>query len=208
MLDILFLAAAGYGFYLGFSQGIINSFFRVLSMVIALMSAFKFGPLMTEMLQKGFDSANPLMFIFGFIATFFLTLWGVRLVGSMITEFMEGTSLNFPNQIIGGSVLALFFAFLYSVLIWFGEGAHLLKPELKNESRTYPYLQPLRETTFRFLGNVKPIVQNFLSETDKVMNQVEENRQRRTETKTDIYDFDDPNRPTNSPNSTTQNYPQ
>ncbi|MBL7814972.1 MAG: CvpA family protein [Saprospiraceae bacterium] len=204
IIDILFLAAAGYGFYLGFKDGIINSVFSVLSLVVALMSAFKFSPYMTKALEQGFDMYNPLMFVVGFIVTFFVSMWLLRMVGSAISGGLELVNLDLPNQIIGGFVLAIFFSFLYSVLIWFADGARMIEEPTKTTSMSYRYLEPLRKGSFAFLGSVKPIVQNFLSETDKVMNQIEDSRINRSESKADIYDIENPlNSPSQNPNGAT-----
>ena len=203
-IDILFLAAAAYGFYLGFKDGIINSVFSVLSLIIALMAAFKFSPYMTRALEQGFDMYNPLMFVVGFVVTFFISMWLLRMVGHAISGALEVVNLDLPNQIIGGFVLALFFSFLYSVLIWFADGARMIEEQTKTTSMSYRFLEPLRQGTFTILKNAKPIVQGFLSETDKVMNQVEESRVKRTESKADIYDIDSPlNSPSQNPNGST-----
>ena len=203
-IDIMFLAAAAYGFYLGFKDGIINSVFKVMSLVIALMAAFKFSPYMTRALEQGFDMYNPLMFVIGFVVTFFISMWMFRMVGHAISGALEVVNFDLPNQIIGGFVLALFFSFLYSVLIWFADGARMLDEQTKATSMSYQYLEPLRKSTFTVLSEAKPIVQGFLSETDKVMNQVEDSRMKRTESKADIYDIDSPlNSPSQNPNGAT-----
>ena len=203
-IDVLFLAAAAYGFYLGFKDGIINSVFSVLSVVIALMAAFKFSPYMTRALEQGFDMYNPLMLVVGFIVTFFITMWLLRMIGHTISGVLEVVQLDLPNQIIGGFVLAVFFSFLYSVLIWFADGARMLEEQTKTTSMSYQYLEPLRRSTFSLIGSAKPIVQDFFGETDKVMNQIEESRAKRTESKTDIYDIDSPlNSPSNNPKGAT-----
>jgi membrane protein required for colicin V production len=204
IIDLLFLCAAGYGFVLGFKQGIINSVFRVLSLVIALMAAFKFSPYMTKALEQGFDMYNPLMFVIGFIMTFFISMWLLRMVGQAISGALAVANLDLPNQIIGGGLLAIVFSFLYSVLIWFADGARMIEEQTKATSMSYIYLEPIRKTAFTLIGDAKPIVQGFLSETDKVMNQVEESRVKRAESKTDIYDIDSPlNSPSTNPNGTT-----
>jgi membrane protein required for colicin V production len=193
IIDIMFLFAAGYGFYMGFSQGIINSIFRVISIIIALMAAFKFSPSVTKSLEEGFSMYNPLMFIVGFLVTFFITMWILRLAGSAITEVLEGGHLNIVNQMIGGVVVGLIFSFFYSVIIWFADGAHMLEPRTKETSMSYRFLEPFREGAFVVIGNSKPIFQGFLTETDRMMDKVEESRQKKTEAKTDIYDIKDPN---------------
>ena len=203
-IDTLFLAAAAYGFYLGFKDGIINSVFSILSLIMALMAAFKFSPYMTRALEQGFDMYNPLMFVIGFIVTFFISMWLFRMIGHAISGALEVVRLDLPNQLIGGFVLTLFFAFLYSVLIWFADGARMITEQTKAESMSYRFLEPLRKNTFSMIQNAKPIVQGFLGETDKVMNQIEDSRVKRVESKTDIYDIDSPlNSPSQNPNGST-----
>jgi membrane protein required for colicin V production len=194
-LDILFVATIGYAFFKGFSQGIINTIFSVLSIVVALMAAFKLSPYMTEMLEKGFNTYNPFMFIVGFLVTFFLTKWGLRFLSDFVTGVLEVTHINLLNQVIGAGVLALIFSFFFSVLVWFADSTHVLTPETKATSISYRFLEPLRESGFKIIGDSKPIFQNFLSHTDKMLDGVEQQRVKKTETKTDIYNIPDPNAP-------------
>lgn len=210
-IDILFAAAAAYGFYLGFKDGIINSVFKVMSLVLALMAAFKFSPYMTHALEQGFDMYSPLMFVIGFIMTFFISMWLLRMVGHAISGVLEVARLDLPNQVIGGFILALVFSFFYSILIWFADGARMLDEQTKMTSMSYQYLEPLRRGAFKVIGNAKPIVQDFLGETDKIMNQIEDSRVKRSESKSDIYDIDNPmNSPSQNPNgtATTNNPPK
>ena len=189
-IDVLFLAAALFGFLKGFKEGIINSVFSVLSMVVALMAAFKFAPYMTEMLEKGFSIYNPLMFIMGFVVTFFLAKWLIRWGSELLTGILEVAHINLLNQVVGATVLTVFFSFLFSVLIWFADGARLIDTETKATSFTYRFLEPLREGGFVFIGNAKPTFQNFLKSTEKMMGKVKDNQQiKKTEQKTDIYDI-------------------
>ena len=144
-IDILFAAAAAYGFYLGFKDGIINSVFKVMSLVLALMAAFKFSPYMTHALEQGFDMYSPLMFVIGFIMTFFISMWLLRMVGHAISGVLEVARLDLPNQVIGGFILALVFSFFYSILIWFADGARMLDEQTKMTSMSYQYTVKKRE---------------------------------------------------------------
>lgn len=197
-IDILFVATIGYGFFKGFSEGIINSIFSVLSIIVALMAAFRLSPYMTEMLEKGFDIYNPFMFLVGFIVTFFLTKWILHYVGEIITGVLQAGQVNLVNQIIGALILTLIFSFLFSVLIWFADSTRILSPETKATSLSYRFLEPLRQAGFKLIGDSKPIFQNFLSHTDKMLDGVEKQRIEKKETKTDIYDIPDPNAPINN----------
>ena len=191
-IDILCLAVTAYGFFLGFKEGIVNTVFRTLSIFIAMMAAFKFSPYMTEMLEKGFDVDNPLMFVLGFIVTFFVVLWLLRFAGNLVTQGMQVAHVNLPNQVVGGGVLAFIFVVIFSITLWFANGAQMINPQTKFQSVTYPYLEPLPDKTFSFLGNMKPSFQKFFQKTNKVMDDVQKGGAvRKTETKSDIYDIKD-----------------
>jgi membrane protein required for colicin V production len=204
LIDILFIAAVGYGFFKGFNQGIINTVFSVLSIVIALMAAFKLSPYMTEMLEKGFNIYNPFMFVVGFLVTFFLTKWLLKFLSEALTGILEVAHVNLLNQFIGAGILAIVFSFIFSVLVWFADSTRVISDETKATSVSYRMLEPLRETGFRILGDAKPIFQNFLSRTDKMLDGVEKQRVKKTETKTDIYNIPDENAPIPPANNTGQ----
>jgi membrane protein required for colicin V production len=201
LIDILFLGTVGFGFFKGFKQGIINSVFGVLSIVIALMAAFKLSPHMTEMLEKGFNIYNPFMFLVGFIVTFFLTKWLLTLAADAVTGVLEVAHVNLLNQIAGAAVLTLLFSFLFSVLVWFADSTRIIDPETKATSASYRFLEPLREGGFKLLGDAKPIFQQFLNRADKMIDGVEKQRVKKTETKTDIYNIPDENAPIPPPNN-------
>ena len=197
-LDILFIATIGYAFFKGFSQGIINTVFSVLSIIIALMAAFKLSPYMTEMLEKGFNTYNPFMFVVGFLVTFFLVKWGLSFLSEFVTNLLEVAHFNILNQVMGAGILALVFSFFFSVLVWFADSAHAIPTETKATSISYRFLEPLRESGFSIIGQSKPLFQSFLNRTDKMLDGVEQQRGKKTETKTDIYDIPDQNAPSNN----------
>ena len=197
-LDILFIATIGYAFFKGFSQGIINTVFSVLSLIIALMAAFKLSPYMTEMLEKGFNTYNPFMFVVGFLVTFFLVKWGLSFLSEFVTNLLEVAHFNVINQVAGAGILVIVFSFFFSVLVWFADSAHAIPTETKATSISYRFLEPLRESGFKIIGESKPLFQNFLNRTDKMLDGVEQQRVKKTEAKTDIYNIPDPNAPLNN----------
>lgn len=203
VIDVLLLGVVVYGFFLGFKGGIVNAIFRVMSIFLALMAAFKFSPYMTEALEKAFNTYNPLMFIAGFIVMFFLTMWVLRWAGEFLTTSLEVVHVNLPNQIIGGVVLSFLFTVLYSLIIWFAEGASMISEKTKFESKTLVYLQPLPQKTFAVIGDMKPSFQHFFEKANQMMDNVDKGRMQRKETKTDIYDIKDGNNtpPNNAPNN-------
>ena len=192
-IDLICLAALGYGFFIGFKEGILNSIFRVFSILIALMVAFKFSPIITEMLEKGFNIYNPLMFIVGFIVSFFVSMWILRWVGNLITTGMEVIHVNLINQGIGGIVVGFLFVVLYSIVLWFADSAGVISAQTKTQSRTFAYLEPLPQKTFAVLGDLKPTFSRFFNKTNEILDDAERSRIKQKETKTDIYEVPENN---------------
>jgi membrane protein required for colicin V production len=192
-IDLICFAAMAYGFFVGYKEGILNSLFRVVSIFIALMVAFRFSPAMTEMLEKGFNIYNPLMFIIGFVVTFFVTLWVFRWIGNLITSGMELIHINLINQAAGGIVVGLIFIILYSIVLWFADSAGVIPIQTKAQSRTFAYLEPLPQKTFSVLGDLKPTFNRFFNKTNDMMDDMERSRVKKKETKTDIYEVPENN---------------
>jgi membrane protein required for colicin V production len=194
-IDIMCLAAAAYGFFLGFKEGLVSTFFRFISIFLALMAAFKFSPYVSEVLEKSFALYNPLMFIVGFLLTYFLMMWALRFLGDLVTQGMEIAHVNLPNQVVGGAALAGFFVVIYSLVIWFGDSARMISQTTKLESMSYRFLEPLPQKTFKVLGDLKPTFQKFFQQANRMMDEVGKSRVSDTERKTDIYSVPENNQP-------------
>ena len=188
-IDILFLGCVLYGYRIGFRQGIINTIFSVLSLFVSLIAAFKFSPVMTRVLEQSFNAYSPLMFIGGFLITFFIARFLIGFISETITGVLETAHMNLTNEIFGGALMAFFFTFLFSVLIWFAEGAGVIDAETQASSRMYPYMAPLRIKTFSTFTTLKPVFSDFFKETGRAMDQVEKKMDSKNpDSKTTIYD--------------------
>ena len=200
-IDVLFLGAAAYGFFMGFKEGIVNTIFRTLSIFLALMAAFKFSPYVTEILEKSFAIYNPLMFIGGFIVTYFLCMWIMRFAGEAVTQVMQVSHVNIVNQVVGGGVLCLIFTVLFSIILWFGDSARMITPETKMQSMSYRFLEPLPKQAFKVLGDLKPTFQKFFQETNRMMDEFQKGRMKSSEAKHDIYSIPEENAPPQTNNN-------
>lgn len=194
VIDVIFAVFALWGFYLGFSRGIIKTVFTILSVVFGLMIAFRFGPDMTHFLESAVND-NALMFLAGFLLTFVLTMVIIRLFASFLEGAMESANINFINQAIGGAVMAGLMVLLYSVLLWFGDRSHLINEEAKQESMTYTYLEQYPEVVWYYGGKAKPILEDFWDHSVDFMDRLEDAKVQREESDPVIYDLPDEDEP-------------
>jgi membrane protein required for colicin V production len=137
LIDIVLLLVALYGFYLGFSDGIIKTVFSFMSYAFGLIAAIKFTPAMTQFIKTGFNTNAPFIMIIAFIVTFFLSMYLIRILADMLTGVLQIVHINILNQLIGGVFLSLSFVTVYSVLVWFGESTSLICARCLRKHRLY-----------------------------------------------------------------------
>jgi len=140
IIDIFFGIVAIYGFYKGFSQGIIKTVFTIISILLGIIAAVKFGPDMSGLLETLFSTSYALMFLAGTILTFVLTMIFIRIIASSIEKVLESANINIINQVMGGFVLASLMIALYSVLVLFADRSRLISEETRQTSLTYGLL--------------------------------------------------------------------
>lgn len=188
-VDLLFMGCVLYGFRIGFRRGIIDTIFTALSLFVALIAAFKFSPVMTRVLEQSLNTYTPLMFIAGFLITFFIARFLISFISGSITGVLEASHMNLTNEIFGGLLMSFLFAFLFSILSWFADGAGVVDPQTQESSKIYPYLKPLRLQTFSSFNTLRPIFNDFFKETGRAMDQMEKKMESNTpDRKTTIYD--------------------
>ena len=174
VIDIIFAILAAYGFYLGFSRGIIQTIFTILSILFGLMAAFKFGPYMTQFLETAFNNDHPLMFIAGFLLAFVLTMFLIRLFARGLEGLLERANINIVNQVAGGLLLSGLMILLYSVILWFGDKSHLIDDATKRQSLTYVYLEEFPQEVWKLGRVIKPVFEDFWEHSVEFMDDLEE----------------------------------
>jgi membrane protein required for colicin V production len=186
-IDIVFLAVFAYGFVLGYTEGIIKTVLSVVSILLGVMAAFKFTPAMTRFWETAFSSQNPLLFALGFVTTFFLSMYLIRLAGATVTQVMEITHINAVNQMLGGVLLSLVFSFFFSVVVWFADVTKMITPQVRQESRTFEYLQPMPGQARSAFIWLQPMFEDFWKESSKMMDRIERQSVQKTESEPTIY---------------------
>ena len=187
-IDLIFLVLAAWGFYLGFSRGIIKTIFTIFSVIFGLMMAFRFGPEVTSTLESLFQE-NPLMFIAGFLLTFVGTMLIIRLIANFLEGALQTAHINIVNQIIGGFFLSALMVLVYSMVLWFGDKSHLIGDTAKEESRTYSYLEQYPQKVWAWGQKAKPIFEDFWDHSIEFMDDLENMSVERRESAPEFYDI-------------------
>ena len=178
-IDIVLGVLLAYGFYLGYSRGIIKTAFAVVSLLVAVLAAMKLSPLMIGFLDNLLDWDPRLIVITGFVTTFIVVVIAIRYIGKAIEKLLKSLEINFVNKIAGGVVMSAVFLLLFSSLIWFMDETRLLTERSKEASITYPLIRPIPQGMAQLGQKVKPFFQSFWNKTADAMDQIRENAEER-----------------------------
>lgn len=189
IIDIILAIVVAYGFYIGFSRGIIKTVFTWLSVVFGLIAAIKFAPATTDFLESTFGP-NAMMFIAGFLLSFVLTMVLIRMIARFLEGALETANINVINRFAGGVLLAGIFTLLFSSVVWFMDRSKLIKPETIDTSSTYEYVVEFPKTAWSLLKKLGPTVEKFWDRSLDFMEDLEKDLGEK-ETSTEIIDLDE-----------------
>lgn len=176
VIDIICLVFLAYGFWIGYSKGIIATVLTLSSYVIGVMAAMKFGPIMGDIIMNLIPgSPHAIAFLGGVIVVFILTLVLFRILAKGMTSFLEKVNINFINQILGGVLSGLFFVFIYSGLVYFGDQSRVITDEARDKSITYPILEKMPDIVIERGKDLYPVFRDFYDKASDAMTRLRDN---------------------------------
>lgn len=189
VIDVILIIFMVYGFWVGYSRGIIKTVFTVISIAFGILAAMKLSPSVTRLLEEQFG-ANPLWFIPALLLTFVVTMFLLRMVGRSIEGVLESVNINIINQILGGVLSAGFMILIFSVLLSFSEASRLVEQETTRTSFSYPYVKEFPKQMKIVYDKTKPVFLTFWDESVEFFDRVEEMTEK-TDGDATIFDIDE-----------------
>ena len=190
-IDLICLVVFGFGFWQGFSRGIIRTVFNMLAYVFGIVLAWKMTPTAQNILEQVFNSDNPLMFVAAFVVNLAFIMLILRMAARSIEGVFNMAYLGIFNQVAGGVALGFFGVLLFSVLLWFGRKAQVLNQSTLSESRTYPMLEQLPPKALNVITRFRPLAEDFWDNSFKFMDRLEQYGVEKTQSKPKIYEVPD-----------------
>ncbi len=172
VLDIIVVLVVGFGFYAGYSRGLIRTVFDTLSLIIGILAAMKLSPIVIGFLERILNTSPSITYLIGIVVTFILVMALVRFIGKRVEDVFKAANINVLNKVAGGAVQGLFFAFLLSMLFWTLGNYKVIKKEMIQSSTTYPLLEPLPKAGKSVFLAVKPVFQSFWEKTVEAMDSI------------------------------------
>jgi len=173
-LDIVTCLLVAFGFYQGFSRGLIKTVFATLSLVVGIVAALKLSPIVIGLLQNAFSINPAVTFVLGFVLTFIVVMALIRFIGNSLQKAMKSIHIGGIDKLLGGLMLSLFYALLVSFGVYFVDKVELISDETKQASFTYPILEPMPRAAQGVGEKVRPIFREFWDKMLVTMDAVKE----------------------------------
>lgn len=164
VIDIIFLILLILAIVKGYRNGFVVAVFSLLGILVGLAAAMKFSTLVAAWLQDSTSiSAHWLPFL-SFVLVMVAVILLVRLGALFIQSAMELVLLGWLNKLSGIVLYAVLYITLYSVVIFYADKMHWLKPETVAGSVTYSFVQPWGPKAISFFGMVIPFFKGMFEE--------------------------------------------
>ena len=175
IIDLLAAVIISYAFYRGYSKGLINTVVDTLSILIGLVVALKFSPILISYIQDMVNLNPGLEFVLGFLIVFFVVMLLLRFIGERFEDLLRAIKINFVNQIAGGALLGLVAAFLIGGLLMLLSNLKILTDAYTDQSTLYDHLISISRDGGWLLDGFKNLFSEFWSKFTNTLDQVKEN---------------------------------
>ena len=171
-IDIISALIISYAFYRGFTNGLIGTVVDTLSIVVGVVIALKFSPLLTPHIKQAINVGDFAPWI-SLIVVFFLVLFILRFIGKKMEGILKSANLNIINQLAGGALLGFVVAFLMGGLIVFLSNQNLLTEAYTEKSTLFNHLVAVNRDGGWVIDGLKDLFSEFWSQFTNAVDSVE-----------------------------------
>jgi membrane protein required for colicin V production len=156
IIDIIALLLLLTAVWKGIRKGLVMGLFSFLAFIIGLAAALKLSATAADYLGKETSISEKWLPVLAFIAVFIIVALLVRMGGRAIEAALKMAMLGWANRLGGIFFFVLLHAFIYSIVLFYAEQLHLLRPATIDASVVYPVLRPMAPMVMEGLGTVLP----------------------------------------------------
>ena len=138
IIDVLFVIMATFGFYFGFTFGLLKLALVLFSFLFATLAAMAFTPMTTNIIMETFAVDSVFLPFIACFVTLLIVLMLARLVTKLLEETLTNERFDILSRAVGGFLMAIWFSLLYSVLVIFFGKAGVFKLVFNEQAIVQP----------------------------------------------------------------------
>jgi len=171
-IDIIFIVFIILAIIQGYRRGLIVAAFSVIALFIGLAAALKLSVVTAGYIGQAVKISDRWLPFIAFAVIFLIVILLVRWVAILLQKSVEIAMLGWLNRLGGILLYVTLFIIVFSVLIFFAEKIQWIKPDTKNDSLVYPYIQPLGMQVMEAFGKVIPLFKGMFHQLEEFFDSV------------------------------------
>ncbi len=164
VVDTAFLILMILAVIKGYRKGLVVAAFSFVGIIIGLVVAMKLSAVVASGLKSYTQIAVGWIPFLAFILTLVGVMIMVKIGAKIIEASLEMILLGWFNRMAGILLYALLYATTFSVLLFYGDKLHILKPAMMAGSKTFWFLAPLAPKFIEVFANMLPFFQGIFEE--------------------------------------------
>ena len=154
----------------GFRKGLIIEVVTLLAFAVGIYGAMHFSDFTAEHLKEFMEINPKYLNTTAFVLTFILLVILVNIIGRMVTKLIQAMNLGFFNK-LGGALFGMAKGVLLcSIMVMVLNNFQLIgivKPEVREQSKLYPYIEEAVPYVYRGFDLVKGYVDDLQNEEEE-----------------------------------------
>ncbi len=161
IIDILFLLMMIFAIFRGLSKGLILGVFSMIAFIIGLAAALKLSVLVANYFRNAVAFSTRWLPVLSFVLVFIVVVLLINLGARLIEKTLQLVMLGWLNRLGGLLLYVGLYIIIFSIFLFFAEKAYLLKPEVIQQSQTYPYIAPWGPKVVDNFGKIIPLFKDM-----------------------------------------------
>lgn len=163
-IDIVAVILLVFAAIKGLRKGFVVGLFSFLALIIGLAAAIKLSTVAAFHLGNSINISQRWLPVLAFMLVFILVVFLVGIGARAIEAVIKMTMLGWLNRLGGIVLFVLLYLFIFSIILFYAEQVHLIKPETMENSVAYPILQPLGPKVINGLSIIFPFFKNMFTD--------------------------------------------
>ena len=154
----------------GFRKGLIIEVVTLLAFAVGIYGAMHFSDFTAEHLKEFMEINPKYLNTTAFVLTFILLVILVNIIGRMVTKLIQAMNLGFFNKLGGARFGMAKGVLLCSIMVMVLNNFQLIgivKPEVREQSKLYPYIEETVPYVYRGFDLVKGYVNDLQNEEEE-----------------------------------------
>jgi membrane protein required for colicin V production len=126
----------------------------------------KLSAVVADYLRESTNISQRWLPALAFVLVFFIVVLLVRLGARAIEGALNMAMLGWANKLGGILFYVLLYLFIFSVVLFYSEKLHLVKPDTAKSSVTYEFISPIGPKVISALGVVLPFFRDMFTELE------------------------------------------